>query len=317
MNIFKFEPIYMERVWGGNNLQKKFSREIKSTSKKIGESWEVVDRDDAMSVIANGNLKGKSLRFLISNFPKKIMGPYWNPKKKFPILVKWLDCKERLSLQVHPPKKMALQLNGEPKTENWYVYHANKKAGLFLGLKNKTSKATFRKAIKEQNVESLCHRVKSTSGDSVLVESGRIHAIDAGNLILEIQQNSDTTYRVYDWGRIGINKKPRELHIDNSIKCINFKDLRPSVIKSDQSNESILADCKHFRIRKIRFEKNIKMELKKKNEDCSIIHVISGLVKVGNTKIMTGEQAVSPFESKCLINPLKNSTCLVTDSFLR
>jgi mannose-6-phosphate isomerase len=317
MNIFKFEPIYMQRVWGGNTLKKVYKRKLFSTSKKIGESWEIVDRNDATSIISNGKNRGKSLRTLILENSKDLMGPSWNPSKRFPVLVKWLDCRERLSLQVHPPEKIAKVLNGEPKTENWYIAHAKKNAGLYIGLKDKITRSTFKKAITDNSVESLCHRVKSKAGDSILVESGRLHAIDGGNLILEIQQNSDTTYRVYDWGRLGINNKPRELHIDKSLKCINFNDVQPTLIKSNKNRETLLAKCQFFRIRKFTLKKNSFQFIKSKNENCNIIHLISGSVKIGVSKLNAGEQALSPFSSSCSIKAIENSTFLITDSFTK
>jgi mannose-6-phosphate isomerase len=315
MIIFKFEPIYKQRVWGGVSLRTKFNRNLKLTGQKIGESWEIVDREDAMSVVSSGKWKGKSLRSIIFENSSFIMGPNWDKDKRFPILVKWLDCQERLSLQVHPPEKIAHQLKGEPKTENWYVVDAIEDAGLFVGLKKKIDKPTFKKAIREEKVEGICHRLKSQPGDSILVESGRLHAIDGGNLILEIQQNSDTTYRVYDWGRVGINQKPRDLHLEKSLKCIDFNDIKPSTIKSKGITEIVLADCKHFRIVKLKMGNRKEKLLKLKNIDCAIVHVISGTIKIGCNKVIAGEQVISPFSSKCLIKSLENSTLLITDSF--
>lgn len=317
MNIFKFEPIYMQRVWGGNTLKKVYKRKIISTSNKIGESWEIVDRNDVTSIVSNGKNRGKSLRTLILENSENLMGPEWNPRKRFPILVKWLDCRERLSLQVHPPEKIAKALSGEPKTENWYIAHAKKNAGLYIGLKEKITRSAFKKAITNKSIESLCHRVKSKAGDSILVESGRLHAIDSGNLILEIQQNSDTTYRVYDWGRLGINNKPRELHIDKSLKCINFNDVQPTLIESNKDRETLLAICQFFRIRKFTLKKNSLQFIKSKNENCNIIHLISGSVKIGVSRLRAGEQALSPFSSSCSIKALENSTLLITDSFTK
>ncbi|MEK9633930.1 MAG: type I phosphomannose isomerase catalytic subunit, partial [Opitutae bacterium] len=204
MMIFKFEPIYKERVWGGTKIRDLFGRETPEGS-LIGESWEIVDRKDDNSVLANTSHRGLTLAALLKSDGKSVMGPNWEPGRPFPLLVKWLDCSKRLSLQVHPPGKIAKKLSGEPKTENWYVAEASSDAGLFIGLKKGTSPDDFGQAVEEKTVEALCHRVQSKKGDSILVESGRLHAIDAGNLILEIQQNSDTTYRVYDWGRLGLD----------------------------------------------------------------------------------------------------------------
>ena len=198
--IFKFEPHYFERVWGGQSLKEILSRKIPS-NQKIGEAWDLVDREGCESLISLPQTSSNSIRNLLESHSEEIMGPGWDKHRRFPILVKWLDCTDRLSLQVHPPSSIASSLGGEPKTENWYILSASEEAGLFLGLKNGTTKQDFLHALENEELELVCNRLNSRAGSSVLVESGRMHAIDAGNLILEIQQNSDTTYRVYDWGR--------------------------------------------------------------------------------------------------------------------
>lgn len=313
--IFKFEPIYQERVWGGQMLNTKLQRVIPPNI-KIGESWDIVDRDDINSTMSKPFANVSSLRNLIQEEPKKIMGPQWLPDQKFPILVKWLDCSERLSLQVHPPELVAKKLSGEPKTENWYIGHASDNAGLFVGLKKRTTKHNFRSAVNSGTAEKYCHRIKSNMGDSILIESGRIHAIDAGNLILEIQQNSDTTYRVFDWDRNGLDGVPRKLHIEKSMECIDFKDFEPSVLKTSSSAKmQNLADCKEFRIRKFNLDIGQSIVLKDENMDCSIVHLISGKIKTGGEKLRLGEHGLSPFNQKCIIHALENSTFLVTDQF--
>ena len=313
--IFKFEPIYQERVWGGQMLNTKLQRVIPPNI-KIGESWDIVDRDDINSTMSKPFANVSSLRNLIQEKPKKIMGPKWLPDQKFPILVKWLDCSERLSLQVHPPELVAKKLSGEPKTENWYIGHASDNAGLFVGLKKRTTKHNFRSAVNSGTAEKYCHRIKSNKGDSILIESGRIHAIDAGNLILEIQQNSDTTYRVFDWDRNGLDGIPRKLHIEKSMECIDFADFEPSVLKTSGSAKiQNLADCKEFRIRKFNLNIGQSIVLKDENMDCSLVHLISGEVNTGEEKLRLGEHGLSPFNQKCVIHAIVDSTFLVTDRF--
>ena len=317
MTIIKFEPLYKERPWGGSNLGTFFEREIKLESNNIGESWDIVDRNEAQSIVQSDLYKGLSLREIIARDCLTIMGPNWDKEARFPILVKWLDCRERLSLQVHPPDKIASTLQGEPKTENWYVAHATKDAGLFIGFKQVSNKQYFKKALADKDAENLCHRIKSKEGDSVLVESGRIHAIDGGNLILEIQQNSDTTYRVYDWGRVDQNNRSRTLHIEESLKSINFNDTKPAILNT-QNSEGILtlANCKFFRIKKYSFEKGTKLNLKVADIDCSIVHLISGSIQIGTDLIKKGEQVLSPFSSECDVTLLTDSVFLVTDQFV-
>lgn len=188
-----FEPIYQERVWGGSSLASALGRKLPD-GKRIGESWEIVDRPEAQSVVARGPAKGKTLRRLIEEHSDEIAGPGFPKERAFPILVKWLDCRDRLSLQVHPPASVAGQLGGEPKTENWYIARAAEGASLLVGLKRGATREAFERAIKDGTVSELVHRFPVSEGHSILVRSGQIHAIDAGNLILEIQQNSEIRF---------------------------------------------------------------------------------------------------------------------------
>lgn len=250
MNPIQFKPIYQERVWGGRWLAEKFGRELPAEG-PIGESWGVVDRPEAQSVDV---ASGKTLRELLDQHPEEIMGPGYDPARPFPILVKWLDCRDRLSLQVHPPESVAAELGGEPKTECWYIADTMPAAALIVGLKHGVTREQFEQAIADEALEPLLHRFPVSAGQSILLESGRLHAIDAGNLILEIQQNSDTTYLVYDWGRKGLDGQPRQLHVEQSLKSIDFEDFEPAVSPAcDQGGEATLAEWPQFRLRQRRF----------------------------------------------------------------
>lgn len=315
MEIYKFEPIYKERVWGGTGFSKKLNRSVPDNL-KIGESWEIVDRDEDQSEVTSGKHKGFTLRQLIADHSEYLMGPTWPKDNPFPLLIKWLDCSERLSLQVHPPKEISDQLGGEPKTENWYVFSATPQAGLFVGLKKNVDKGIFTEALNQNRAEKFCHRVSSQDGDSILVKSGRIHAIDAGNLILEIQQNSDTTYRVFDWERVGLDGKPRTLHIDQSLKCIDFADYEPMPIKTSPDKAvQCLADSELFKIFKHSTTADSSTMLKKANEQCIIISVIKGEISIDDEKIGLGEQCISPFGEECEVRCEDESSFLVTRDF--
>ena len=162
MSFYIFEPIYQERVWGGRNFESKLGRVLPS-DKVIGESWEIVDRPEAMSLIEGG----KSLRELIQENPEAIMGAGWTADRPFPILVKWLDCQEKLSLQVHPPASVAGELQGEPKTENWYIADAEPHATLMAGLKEGVSRDDFEKGLNEGELEPLVHSFAVSAGESI------------------------------------------------------------------------------------------------------------------------------------------------------
>ena len=311
--FYKFEPLYFKRVWGGKKLKTIFGREIPEED-QIGESWDLVDRPDFQSKLQIP-CQNSSIRDLLKTNHPEIMGPGWDENKRFPLLIKWLDCSERLSLQVHPPSHLAKSLNGEPKTENWYVAHTEGNSGLYIGLKKNKSKEHFIKALESEDLENVCHRIPSHPGDSILVESGRMHAIDAGNLILEIQQNSDTTYRVYDWGRKGTDGHPRKLHIEESLKCIDFEDTEPKLLKNTDEQVQLLADCKYFRIKKFKGEANQVIHLKKSFDQCIIINSIDIQIEIDGVSLSPGELGLSPFSEDCVINCKSSGNIIVTDNF--
>jgi len=277
MGPFLFHPLYQERVWGGRALERALGREL-PVGRVVGEAWEVVDRPEAQSRVARGPEVGRTLRELIERQPEAIMGAGWTAGRPFPVLVKWLDCQERLSLQVHPPAEVAAALGGEPKTENWYVAAAAPGAGLLVGLARGATRESFERALREGTLERLCHRCEVRSGDSLLVRSGRLHAIDAGCLILEIQQNSDTTYRVYDWGRNGLDGKPRQLHVEQSLRCIDWADFEPEPLR-DSWGGAVLADCEEFRIRRMERGDGGVLWVGEPGE-ARLVHVVGGTVEV-------------------------------------
>ena len=209
-----FTPVYKEVMWGGNKLETILNREIPPHSEPVGESWEIVDRDDAVSTVENGPLKGCTLRQLVEYYGKDLVGRSFNGGK-FPLLVKLIDAGKRLSLQVHPDEAACSRTPGiEPKTEMWYIIHADKGAKIIAGLRNDTTKMRFLQNISTQEVESTLQIFDSVPGDAYFIKAGKVHAIGAGNLLLEIQQNSNTTFRISDWGRVDANGKSRELHLD-------------------------------------------------------------------------------------------------------
>ena len=167
---------------------------------------------------------------------------------RFPILVKLLDASDTLSVQVHPPAHMSAKLGGEPKTEVWYFLDCTKDATIYAGLKNGVTHEAFQRLLETGEVASALHEIPVRTGESIFIPSGRIHAIGAGNLIIEIQQNSDTTYRVFDWNRTGLDGKPRSLHIAESMASINFEDFEPRV---KSSSHPVVADCEYFHVEKI------------------------------------------------------------------
>jgi mannose-6-phosphate isomerase len=233
----------MTRVWGGRTLQEVYGRELPD-SQPYGESWEVTDRPDEQSLISEGPLAGTTLHDLWTQQREEIFGPGLRGER-FPLLIKILDARDDLSIQVHPPPEIAPNLGGEPKTEMWYIADAAPGAKLYIGLSDGVTKEQFEAAIADGTVDQLVHAVEPEVGQSIFIPSGRLHAIGAGLLIYEIQQNSDTTYRVFDWNRVGLDGTPRDLHVSESMACIDFSDCEPGM---DEPDGHTLASCDHFAV---------------------------------------------------------------------
>jgi mannose-6-phosphate isomerase len=312
--ILRFKPLYQDRVWGGRILETKLNRAL-PPSRPIGESWEIVDRPEAQSVINGGEFDGLTLRAAIEKDGAAIMGPAWTASRPFPILVKWLDCRERLSLQVHPPAAVAPELKGEPKTENWYIADCAPGSSLIVGLKRGVTREQFERAIHDNTLENCVHRFPVKAGDSILVHSGQIHAIDAGNLILEIQQNSDTTYRVYDWGRLGLDGKPRQMHVNESLKSIRWDDFEPAPVRGE-NRAAVIADAREFRIRRVPLAVGETLRFAA-GEQARILSVVSGRVRTGSgtETLSRGDNVVLPYAGGFGFEALEPALLLITENF--
>lgn len=309
-DYLSFEPLYQERVWGGRGLETALGRPLPA-GRPIGESWEIVDRPEAQSVVKEGPHHGLTLRQLIRDHAPEVMGPAWDPSRPFPLLVKWLDCRERLSLQVHPPAAVAPKLGGEPKTENWYIADAAPGAQLIVGLTPGTRPSDFEAAIGTGTLEKWVRRFPVARGDSILVHSGEVHAIDAGNLILEIQQNSDTTYRVYDWGRVGLDGKPRQMHVRESMESIRW-DGEPLQPVRAARERAVIADCREFRIERVPLAAGQRLQLPAGVEP-RLISIVEG--QVGPWR--RGANVVAPFSAPVDLSAAEASVVLLTTHFAR
>ncbi|MBC9868482.1 MAG: mannose-6-phosphate isomerase [Opitutae bacterium] len=312
-----FRSIYLERVWGGRSLESKLDRRL-PPGQMIGESWEVADRPGARSVIATGPYAGWTLGQAISCHAESIMGPEYPPDHPFPILVKWLDCRENLSLQVHPPAEVARQLGGEPKTEMWYMIDVDPGAELMAGLKAGVTREQFDTALHMDDLQPLVHKIPGAVGDSLFVQSGRLHAIGRGNVILEIQQNSDTTYRVYDWGRAGLNGMPRPVHVDEALQSIDFCDWEPEPKRITRCGD-LLADCEAFRICKEGFAGGAILRYPAYSPPV-LISVVSGAIRVRGSETREyprGTNLLLPYDGDFQVSGDWEAEILVTDQFSR
>ena len=320
-DLLCFKPLYQERVWGGRALETTFARALPA-GRPIGESWEIVDRPGAQSIVAGGSLSGKTLRQVIERHGADVMGPDWPADRPFPILVKWLDCRERLSLQVHPPAAVAARLKGQPKTENWYIAHTVQGAQLLVGLRRGVTRAQFEKAIADQTVEACVHSFPVAAGDSILVHSGEVHAIDAGNLILEIQENSDTTYRVYDWGRVGLDGKPRQLHLAESLESIQWDSFEPAPLRAAPTS-GVIAECEEFLIRRVVLGAGERVRVLA-GQQPRVLSVVSGSVRSAGRgpadkpvehPLERGSNVLLPFAGEFTFTAETTAILLVTEDF--
>lgn len=235
----RFRPVYKDYIWGGDRIVKAFHRA--EPPGIYAESWEVSDHADGMSLVANGPLAGRSLHELVERLGADLLGRKIR-SAVFPLLIKLIDAREKLSVQVHPNDETAKKYGGEAKTEMWYILDAQPGARVFAGLRPGVTKKAFERAIESSTLEEVLVSVPVSSGDAIFMPGGRVHAIDAGCLILEVQQNSNTTYRVYDWGRVGADGKSRPLHIKQALQVMTWNDpasakIKPRRTRAEGKNE--------------------------------------------------------------------------------
>lgn len=281
-----FAPIFMERIWGGRHLKTLYDKPL-PPGVCIGESWEIVDRPEAQSIVAAGPWRGRTLHELWLEDRHAVFGAMPDGPR-FPLLIKLLDAQAKLSLQVHPPPAIAAELGGEPKAEFWHITHATPGAEIYVGLKKETSRSRVRSALDRGSVAEHVHRLRVRAGDSMFLPAGRMHAIGAGIVIVEIQQNSDTTYRVFDWNRRGAEGKPRTLHLEESMRSIDFEDREPELAKA--TGELLLNDPL-FRIEKWPL---VSPRAASPPGTCAIVGCLTGRVQCAAATIAPGEFFIVP-----------------------
>ena len=219
----KFQPILKDKIWGGQKLQQLLHKSTSST--KAGESWEISDVEGDTSIVANGPLKGTSLKTLMDTYTSDLMGAknFRQFGNKFPLLIKFIDAKQDLSVQLHPNDELAkARHNSFGKTEMWYVVQADPASNLIVGFNQEMTPELYVKHLEDKTLQSILNFDAVKAGDTYFIEVGRIHAIGAGVLLAEIQQTSDITYRVYDWDRVDADGNERELHNDIALEAFDF-----------------------------------------------------------------------------------------------
>lgn len=255
-----FNPILKDRIWGGTKIKELLNKEISSPT--TGESWEIATVSGDVSIVKKGALQGKSLNELLQSYPQEILGTkvYAQYGNQFPLLFKFLDAHQDLSIQLHPNDELAKKRhNSFGKTEMWYVMQADTEAEIIVGFKQKSSPEEYLQHLESKTLTSILQKIKVKQGDVFFLETGTIHAIGAGIVIAEIQQTSDITYRVYDWDRVDANGKARELHIDLALEAINYNKVQAQkeYIKNTNTANEIVT-CPYFTTNYIPLDGNMK-----------------------------------------------------------
>lgn len=286
MSILKLKPSCKDYLWGGCRLAEEYGKEYlqggmspqdgRTSSGKAGEgaviaeTWELSCHPNGPSYIVNGAYKGKTLKEYIEAEGKGVLGTHCAKFEEFPILVKFIDAKDNLSVQVHPDNQYALENEGQyGKTEMWYVMDAGKEAFLYYGFKEEISREEFARRIREDTLLEVLNAVKVQKGDALFIESGTLHAIGKDILIAEIQQNSNVTYRVYDYGRVGKDGKKRDLHIEKALAVTK----RVPIIR-DGSCYPHIADCDYFTVDKLNLDGRVMERMRGTVSDESFVSVL-------------------------------------------
>ena len=296
---FKFNPILKDKIWGGNKLKNILNKN--SHSETIGESWELSDVDSDTSVVVNGKLKGLTIKELLKRFKSELLGKnnYEIFGNKFPLLIKFIDAKSDLSIQLHPNDYLAKKRhNSFGKTEMWYVLQADDDSNLIVGFNQEMNSEKYSHYLEDNSLTDILNFEKVKAGDTYFIEEGRVHAIGAGVMVAEIQQTSDITYRIYDWDRVDANGNSRELHNDIALEAINFNhDNKYRVHYSKNKNISNnMVSCPYFTTNYLELDSNFR---KINTKDSFLIYMcVDGEVIInynqGKVKLNKGETVLIP-----------------------
>ncbi len=300
----RFQPIYKEKPWGGDKLKTVLGKKIPSN--KTGESWEISAVPKNISRVSSGYFKGLDLQDLLQQFQEKITGKkVWRQfGSNFPLLIKFIDAADDLSIQVHPDDQMAKsQHNSYGKNELWYIIQADPGVVLYIGFKPDIDKEKYLQKLQEGKLEEILNKVEAKSGDIFYIPAGTVHAIGKGVLLAEVQQTSDLTYRIYDWNRTGLNGKPRSLHTERALQAIDFA-------AKPQKKKAGMVKTPYFEFEKMRVEKNVNIDLT--NLDSFVILMgVKGKYKINGQLLKKGETILIPAVSKNMtIETIESGTLL-------
>ncbi|MCB1178884.1 MAG: class I mannose-6-phosphate isomerase [Leptospiraceae bacterium] len=320
--IFRFEPIYKEKIWGGRKLEKYLNRKIPEG--KIGESWEISDYGNDLSVIINGEFKGKTLKEIFNSHKIEIFGEAFLKEKSFPLLVKIIDSEDKLSVQVHPDDEYTTKKDPENsgKKESWLILDSEENAEIVCGFKTELNREKYKELIESNSAETPLQSFKVQKGDAFIINPGTVHAIGAGNLLLEVQQSSDSTYRVYDYGRLGDDGKPRDLHLEKALDVLNFQKsdgsekLSPKEMEFQGAIRKLFISNDKFHLETLEFEKEVGLPKISNNSSFIILYILNGEILVDGENISQGEtiliSAVAVKENLSLFPKLKSTVAIMT-----
>lgn len=288
----RFQPVYKDYLWGGSRIPERFHRDLPEGV--YAESWEISTHPDGPTPIANGPLAGRTLRELFPDHRDELLGTRVSGDD-FPLLIKLIDARDTLSVQVHPNDANAAAVGGDPKTEMWYFLEGDGSARVYCGLRPGVDRAHFLKALEEKSFADLLHAVPVQKGEAVFVPGGRVHAIGAGCLILEIQQNSNTTYRIYDWDRVGADGRPRELHVENALQVIDWESPGDPLCRPEGT---VIQSCPWFRLERFELSGNGQQTFATSGESFHALFAAEGSAtlswKSGSEPVTSGQSWLLP-----------------------
>ena len=297
MYIMKLTAPCKDYIWGGTRLRDEFGK--KSDADKVAESWELSCHKDGMSIIENGEYAGKTLREYIDTEGTGVLGKHCERFDYFPILIKLIDAKDNLSVQVHPNNEYALRIEGEyGKTEMWYVIDADEGAELLYGFKSRITREEFAERIRNNTLLEVTNSVPVHKGDVFFIDAGTLHAIGKGILIAEIQQNSNATYRIYDYSRVGKDGKPRELHIEKACEVTELvppaRRTKPQgeLVQKNGYSETLLAACEYFNVNKL--DVQTEAELEADAGSFNSLLILDGSFSVNRMELSKGDSCFIP-----------------------
>lgn len=300
MKILKLTPAVKDYIWGGTRLSKEF--DIVAFTDKQAEAWMLSCHDDGENIISGGTFDGRTLKDVLSNEGKDYLGTNCEKFDFFPVLIKLIDAKDNLSLQVHPDDEYARKYENQyGKTEAWYIIDCDEGAEIIYGLSKDMTKEELKESIENDTILQNVNRVKVKKGDLFFIESGTIHAICKGILLAEVQQNSNVTYRVYDYGRLQ-NGKPRELHIEKAVDVISRKAIKATgeplgkEERFDTYSKTLLSKCEFFTFSKIEVQESVKI----KADETSFVSLVA---LEGNGVLMHEDTAITLYKGESVFIP--------------